>query len=119
MYLFDSRLDNMMKMMDSAKMTVYMKYSDNAIRFNDAIHLIESHVCVTDKADMVDGVHLETTLHGHSPMIMHDRIMNFDVNLKTSTLIDLTDVIHQLVAHVKTKDNLHLSDSFVMWWEDP
>jgi hypothetical protein len=119
MYLFDSRLDNMMKMMDSTKMTVHVKYSDNAIRFNDAIHLVESHVRVTDKADMVDGVHLETTLHGHSPMIMHDKLMNFDVELKNSDLIDLTDTIHQFVTHVKTKDNLHLSDSFVMWWEDP
>lgn len=109
----------MMKMMDSTKMTVHVKYSDNAIRFNDAIHLVESHVRVIDKADMVDGVHLETTLHGHSPMIMHDKLMNFDVELKNSDLIDLTDTIHQFVTHVKTKDNLHLSDSFVMWWEDP
>ena len=118
-YQFDSRLHNLMKLMDKAWFKVHLKYGDRAIRYNDAIHVFESYIKTHSKMLLSDGWFSSVTIRNHSAMIMHDLIKRFEqVSLKASDQLATEDGIHVVESNVQTESRANFRDSFTFEWVD-
>lgn len=118
-YQFDSRLHNLMKLMDKAWFKTKLKYADRAIRYNDAIHVFESYIKTHSHFFMKDGWFSTVTIHNHSAAIMHDLIVEFEkVSLKNSDRMNTTDAVHTVESTIHSKSKMDLRDKFTMEWVD-
>ena len=118
-YQFDSRLHNLMKLMDKAWFKVYLKYSDNAIRYNDAIHVFESYIKENSKMLLADGWFSSVTVRNHSAMIMPDLLKRFEqMSLKASDQLGTEDGIHVVESNIKAQSKADFRDSFTFEWVD-